>query len=316
MWRIGIDEAGYGPNLGPLVMTAVAWHVPDELADADLWKTLASVACRVCRKPGKRLLVDDSKKVYRGGDGLDDLECTTLALLEAEIGRPATLADLLKRLGAPGEDIDELWYDGALPLPLETPLGRLSNAERDFDEGCRKSGVCRRQVRSRVVGAPRFNELVDRYDSKGAVLAVGLVELLRWCLELEPAENLVVVVDKHGGRNRYAPLLQEISPDVWVTPGVESMQESVYQVWLSGRSMRITFRPEADAAAFETALASIVSKYVRELCMTEFNAFWRKHLPELTETAGYPGDSSRFLADIRPTLDGLRVPVERIWRKR
>src|SRR5437016_5860912 len=98
MWRIGIDEAGYGRNLGPLVMTAVAWHVPDGLSDADLWKKLASVACRVCKKPGKRLLVDDSKKVYRGGQGLDELECTSLALLETDPGRPTTLAHLLERL--------------------------------------------------------------------------------------------------------------------------------------------------------------------------------------------------------------------------
>ena len=26
-WHIGVDEAGYGPNLGPFVMTAVALRV-------------------------------------------------------------------------------------------------------------------------------------------------------------------------------------------------------------------------------------------------------------------------------------------------
>src|SRR3954452_13849763 len=27
---IGMDEAGYGPHLGPLVIAATVWHVPDE----------------------------------------------------------------------------------------------------------------------------------------------------------------------------------------------------------------------------------------------------------------------------------------------
>lgn len=26
---IGMDEAGYGPNYGPLVVAATAWHAPD-----------------------------------------------------------------------------------------------------------------------------------------------------------------------------------------------------------------------------------------------------------------------------------------------
>src|SRR5437762_217480 len=45
-WIVGIDEAGYGPNLGPLVMTSVACRVPDGLADADLWSPLQSAVRR------------------------------------------------------------------------------------------------------------------------------------------------------------------------------------------------------------------------------------------------------------------------------
>ena len=30
-YLIGTDEAGYGPNLGPLVISASVWHVPDGL---------------------------------------------------------------------------------------------------------------------------------------------------------------------------------------------------------------------------------------------------------------------------------------------
>jgi hypothetical protein len=33
---IGMDEAGYGPHLGPLVIAATAWQVPDELSDGEV----------------------------------------------------------------------------------------------------------------------------------------------------------------------------------------------------------------------------------------------------------------------------------------
>ena len=315
MWRIGIDEAGYGPNFGPLVMTAVAWHVDDGIRDDDLWKTLRRVACRCGpkRRPNQ-LLVDDSKKVYRSGDGVGELECTVLAVLESL--EPATLRDLLDHLGSPGHEVEEDWLVGITALPVEITPDRRQTSNRDFHEACQKSGVVRRLVRSRVVGTPRFNALVDRFDSKGAVLAMSLIELARWCIAQEPAENLVVTVDKHGGRNFYGAILQEISPDAWVTPRVESMRESVYDVRLPGRTMTIAFRPEADANSFETALASIVSKYVRELCMREFNAYWRQHHPEIEPTAGYPGDATRFLDAIRPTLTRMEMPLDRVWRKR
>ena len=39
---IGIDEAGYGPNYGPLVVAATAWHVPEG--------KVSGVGCQVSEK--------------------------------------------------------------------------------------------------------------------------------------------------------------------------------------------------------------------------------------------------------------------------
>ena len=96
--RIGVDEAGYGPNLGPLVMSATACRVPPEIGDADLWNLLADGATRVRKGKPAQLLVDDSKKVYRSGQGLAELERTVLSILSPD--RPATFGALLNRLGA------------------------------------------------------------------------------------------------------------------------------------------------------------------------------------------------------------------------
>src|SRR5262245_23735239 len=96
---VGIDEAGYGPNLGPLVMTAVVVEGADD-RPPDVWGDLAGTVARAGDKDG-RLWVDDSKKVYRGGQGLDRLEAAALAAVAAAGGEPPrSLAGLLASLGA------------------------------------------------------------------------------------------------------------------------------------------------------------------------------------------------------------------------
>ena len=82
-WVVGIDEAGYGPNLGPLVQAAVALHLPDD--DPAGWETLKPVVRRCARRPTAGLLIDDSKKVYTRG-GLEALE---RGVLVDRCGRPA-----------------------------------------------------------------------------------------------------------------------------------------------------------------------------------------------------------------------------------
>ena len=61
--------------------------------------------------------------------------------------------------------------------------------------------------------------------------------------------------------------------------------------------MEIAFQAKGESH-MPTALASMASKYLRELAMHGFNDFWGRHVAGLRPTAGYPVDALRFKAEI------------------
>lgn len=314
-WRIGIDEAGYGPNLGPFVMTAVACRVPEALLEANLWKTLKRCVRQARHRADRRLLIDDSKKVYAGGSGLAELEAAALLALDAE----ATGLSEAVPLFAPGsaeELTEECWFTGATPLPLAADAAALPMQSASWKELCQEHEITWLRPRADIVCTPRFNALIERHSSKGAVLALSFLRLLRSILEQTPEETVHITVDKHGGRNHYGPLLQDAFPEGWVVTRAETPRQSVYDVLGTDRLVRITFCVEADGSEMTVALASMISKYLREALMTEWNAFWGQEVPGLKPTAGYPSDARRFYDEIAPALKRLQLPEERVWRKR
>ena len=76
---IGTDEAGYGPNLGPLVISSSTWHAPDDLVDCDLYEILCDAVSRTSNDIGK-VPIADSKQLYQPGKGLAALECGLFSL--------------------------------------------------------------------------------------------------------------------------------------------------------------------------------------------------------------------------------------------
>lgn len=310
-WVVGIDEAGYGPNLGPLVQAAVALHLPD--ADPAGWDTLKSVVRRAHEKPDGRLLVDDSKKVYTKG-GLEALERGVWSVVAAD---PHTVEDFLWSNGERptwGEDLcGEAWFDGGDVLPLHIDCA----AAWEQAEPVRAAIGGRWTGDYRVVPAPRFNRIVDESGSKATVLSLGLAELLASLTAAVPDEGpLVFLCDKQGGRNFYTPLLQDAFPDGWVIAERESAAESRYRVELLPRPVTVTFRPRADGDSVAVALASMVCKYLREVCMRQFNRFWATHVPGIAPTAGYPVDAKRFYAEIGPAMAKLGLAADQVWRKK
>src|SRR5262245_38540254 len=84
-YLIGTDEAGYAPNLGPLVISATVWELNDPAGSADLYETLADVvtaAPPTCEED-VRVALADSKMLYTPRQGLSLLERGVLAALGA-----------------------------------------------------------------------------------------------------------------------------------------------------------------------------------------------------------------------------------------
>ena len=183
-------------------------------------------------------------------------------------------------------------------------------------DACGPAGVGWGPVRSVVIPAPKFNRLLDEWKVKSGVLASGVIALLRATLELPGDEPIHIAVDKLGGRHFYAPLLNEAFPGGWVRVIREGPTLCEYAIDNLGREVYLRFEPRADGCHLNVALASMAAKYLREVCMLQFNRYWATKVPGLRPTAGYPTDAGRFFADIKPRLAADGTDERAVWRAR
>lgn len=310
----GIDEVGYGPKLGPLIVCATAFRVADP--SWNLWKELAPA---VSTEPHPdRIAVADSKELYTTAAGVGDLETAALPFLSTLPDLPgSSFRALLARVA-----LDEgralhahPWYDGAdFPLPQAVEAKRL---------GRLAAGLWETLVASRIMTAgcwaswtepDEFNRAVSAESNKADYLFAQSCRLVRAVLAAAPGEEARIRVGKQGGRRFYLPGLVREFGTVWVLE--ETRETSRYELRQGGRRVVVEFLLDGERRDFALALASMIGKYLREGAMRLFNAWWASHLDGLRSTAGYGRDASRFWNLIEPHLGRLRVAPESVLRAR
>lgn len=323
----GLDEAGLGPMLGPLSIGVSAFRVPPRTRD--LWKALAEVVTSELERDdpvgGGRLVVADSKVVFtRNAIGARRLESTVLAFEAAHRSCATPLTRTREFLEATPERLRatglarERWY-AHLPERLAPECGgdALLDVTARLRDVLARAGVEVALLGVRAVPPSELNASFDVTGSKGATHWRACTPFLTELWTRFGNEGIELVVDRHGGRMRYAPLLRATFPRAVVDVVRELPQSSEYRLDDDeGRAMRVVFAEKADSTSFAVALASCAAKYAREACMEGFNAYFGELQPGLAPTAGYVTDARRWLAEAGPALERSGVETVDLVRSR
>jgi hypothetical protein len=311
----GIDEAGYGPMFGPLVIARSVFALQDSTSVSDppsLWSLLNSV---VCKRPGdkkRRIPINDSKILYQSTTGLHGLERGVLAFLNSAGIRPQSVQQLLEQLAFDAESCqtDLLWYDdpaGWPELPVKVGTKQLEQDRSKLRRHSSRVGVDLVDVGTAVVFEDRFNHLVTSVRSKAGCSWLFVAGHLRALWERFGRHRLWVVVDRQGGRKSYETLLAGLFPEAELSILGETPASSSYALCTDDRAMCVKVQVNSERFHLPVALASMMAKYVRELLMMRFQKFWQEVAPEVRPTFGYFGDGKRFLKEIEPLIQWLDI---------
>lgn len=307
-YRIGADENGLGPRLGPMLTTAVLARVDD--------RGHATVQRKARGTMGKRL--GDSKALVAHGD-VALAEAWARVLVERTTQtRPKTVGDLVSALSledhaglrsrCPSHVEAQCWGEKGEAFTADDKLMSLVN--KDVDK-LAATGVEIQGVRSAIVCTKHLNEHVDGGRSR---FTVDLHAMERLVLDFRDrvGEDVLAVLGKVGGFTQYEPAFGPLGGRLCMVLE-EKKKRSTYRFPGVGE---LSFVMDADDSDRLVSLASLVGKYLREALMARIVRHYREHEPELPDASGYHDPvTTRFVDGTRLVRKKRKVPDDCFERR-
>jgi ribonuclease HII len=315
---VGIDEAGFGPILGPMIVSSSTFLLPQHLLTANLWQILGKSVGNRRKHLAGRLLIADSKKSHNKREGTKHLARTVLACLRCLGKEPETLTELLNLL-CPDclERLDGYpWYKGAGSYRILADPADMAIASAVLEEDLTSNGTELLELRSYCLDVAYYNKMVADVKNKASVLFTATSRLIKNAFDNFAGDDLQIIVDRQGGRVRYRRILQRMFPDMELKILKETAANSSYELQANGKQMRLHFTVGADDRFLPVSLASMVSKYLRELLVYNINRYFVGLHAELRPTAGYWKDGLRFIEDLKKNIPHVQVNTNQLIRCR
>lgn len=315
---VGIDEAGFGPILGPLIVSSSTFSLPHNLLTSDLWQVLRKSINDRRKHLAGRLLISDSKKAYSRSSGIKHLQRTVLTVLKYLNKEPSTLTELvellcpscLDRLG------DYPWYRDITDYSLSVDIADSKVASAVLADDLASNGIDLLDLKSCCLDVEYYNKMAEAVKNKANILFSATCSLIKSAYDKFAGDDLQIIVDRQGGRVHYRKSLQRMFGDMELKVLRESPATSSYELQADGKAMRIHFIVGADGRFLPVSLASMVSKYLRELLVDNINRYFIGFSDSLKPTAGYWKDGLRFIEDVKTSLPDVQFDSNRLIRSR
>lgn len=312
----GIDEVGYGPILGPLVVASSIFLVKEN-PETNMWNRLQESVGKSKKGLENRILVCDSKKAYSRQIGLKHLEQTVRAFMSQLLPEKVCFSSLLPLLSDMALQVTKYpWY----PSLYASCLSETNRTDfHALTENMKHEGFEFIDFRSCCIDVREFNKLIESTGNKADVVINSVLKLIQQIISIAVfccAKRIIIFSDRLGGRMYYEEMINTL-PDVKIIDREESSKNSRYKLSVDKgkRELDIQFEVGADDKHFQVALASMIAKYIRERIMVAMNDYFIKLQPGLKPTAGYWTDGHRFLNDLEDkTLEKAGLRKEDIVR--
>jgi ribonuclease HII len=277
--RIGIDENGLGPRLGPLVVTAVVAVTSGE----------GNARAESRPRGALRKRLDDSKKLVAYGDtalGEAWARAIVRRMGQGDVASPEAVVRALSldagdvlRAPCPTAHEAQCWNASGEAFGCDAKL--LALVERDLVR-LEAAGVSVTRAACVVTCARRLNEAVERGLSR---FDVDLHTMERLVLDAREraGRDVVATCGKVGGFDRYSSAFGPLAGRLHAV-AEEGRARSEYVMPGLGS---IAFVRDADAKHLLVCMASLVGKWVRDVLMGRIVRYHRGENPELPDASGY-----------------------------
>jgi ribonuclease HII len=309
--RIGIDENGLGPRLGPLIVTAVVARV-----EGDGHKR---VQARPRGSLAKRL--GDSKRLVSYGDSSLGEAWARAIVKRMGCVQPDTPEGLVRclslddaqtlRAPCPDGHIEQCWGLEGEQFAAEGEL--VSVVERDLAK-LDSRGIAVLRAACVVACVRRLNEAIARGLTR---FHADLHAMERLALDAREraGADVIATCGKVGGFDRYPAAFGPMNGRLHAV-AEEGRARSEYSVPGLGT---IAFVRDAEDKHLLVSMASLIGKWVRDLLMARIVRYHRTHtpsVPDLPDASGYHDPvTTRFVEATRLSRKRRGLPDDCFQRR-